>query len=140
MYLRSAILSALLCGSLLAQQPETLPPPRKAEPVAVKARQSDPIPKPPAPVLAEPELIGASSFDFLAEFKVKNVPSGTALIWDVYPDDTGTALRIIKSEKAAIVKARRPEGGSQAGRSSDAVDGSDPGCWIPSPDGISGQG
>lgn len=67
--------------------------------VAAKAAQPKPLPT----EKADPELIGATTFEYLAEFKVRNVPQGTAVIWDIYPDDAKTVTRIIKVEKAVIV-------------------------------------
>jgi hypothetical protein len=52
---------------------------------------------------ADPEIIGDASYPYLAEFKVRNVPTGTAVIWNVTPDDTLTAKRVIKSEKACLI-------------------------------------
>lgn len=112
--MRKSLLALLFLLPLTAQAASQLAPmPRlKASPIAAKQEpkkdvkpQPKPIPVPPkpAPLAAEPELIGATTFDYLAEFKVRNVPTGTAVIWDVFPDDAKTVTRIIKVEKAILV-------------------------------------
>lgn len=60
-------------------------------------------PKAPPVAAAEPELIGLTQYDYMAEFKVRNVPNGTAVIWDVYPDDKDTISRVVKVERACFV-------------------------------------
>lgn len=48
------------------------------------------------------ELVGAKSAPWLIELKVENVPKGTAVIWDVFPEDRATT-RIVKGEQALLI-------------------------------------
>lgn len=62
----------------------------------------------PVPVTAPPLLTGPAEGKWLAEVKVKNVPEGTAIIWDVFPVDplvprTKVQKRTIKVEQACVV-------------------------------------
>lgn len=100
--MRTILASLILTPSLLiGGQGWSADPPA----VTKKAESKLAAPKPlPTPVFkGEPEIIGAESFDYLAEFKVRNVPVGTAVIWDIFPDDAKTVARIIKTEKACLI-------------------------------------
>lgn len=59
-----------------------------------------PPPKPKEPVAAPPILEGKESASYMGEVKVRNVPQGSAVIWDVTPETAVT--RIIKTEKAVL--------------------------------------
>jgi hypothetical protein len=103
-YLKILPLILLLGFAPVSAGPESAPMPRGKVSVPVSNPvKPNPSPKIAPPLAAEPELIGATTFDYLAEFKVRNVPQGTAVIWDVYPDDQKTVTRIIKVEKACII-------------------------------------
>lgn len=92
---RGSILAVLLLASatLLAAVPQPIP--KSSDGPALKA---DPA---PAPTPTEPTLTGDDTAEFMAEFQVKGVPVGSAVVWDVSPEDS-VRVKIIKSEKALV--------------------------------------
>lgn len=85
-----------------------------AAPLGLCAADPAPDPRParaaaklgnPAAAQAEaeaPVLVGVKSAPWLLELKVRGVPKGTAIIWDVFPEDKATT-RIVKAEQALLV-------------------------------------
>lgn len=53
------------------------------------------------PVASEPTLEGAGVSQWMSEVKVRNVPAGSAVVWDVVPEGNVT-VRTVKSERAIL--------------------------------------
>lgn len=83
------------CAAPLAPAAPVAPMPRAVAPAPAKLYQ-------PAPEASAPELVGAKSAPWLIELKARNVPKGTALVWDVTPEDRAQ-VRVVKTEQALLV-------------------------------------
>ncbi len=58
-----------------------------------------PVPVKGDPVVAEPMLTADDTAEFMAQATVKGAPVGSAIVWDVSPEDA-VRIRIIKTEKS----------------------------------------
>lgn len=68
----------------------------------------------PGVVTAAPVIEGAKTDPYLVELKVKNVPRGTGIVWDVFPLDTKVSRatvrkRIVKTEQAVLIAGPKGE-------------------------------
>lgn len=95
---RFTMFSLLLSlASAIAGVPSDSPPPVKPLPAPLVV----PIPK-TAPVdPKEITLEGDEASDYLGEVRVRNVPQGSTVIWDVTPEGNAKT-RIIRTEKAVV--------------------------------------
>ncbi len=82
---------ALLVVSCVAISAVPQPIPKSSDAPPVKG---DPTP-------AEPMLTGDDTAEFMAEMSIKGVPTGSAVVWDVSPEES-VRIKIIKSEKALV--------------------------------------